>query len=458
MAHTVKKWVCMLLCALVCLISIPALAFGPSDEEIYRGIDVSQWQGEIDFQKVKGDGIEMVYIRSSVGNQTIDRYFEQNYRRAKEAGLLVGVYHNVTATNAEEARRQARFFASVIRQRELDCKPAMDFETFNGLSTSQINEISRAFLQTLAQETGEQPIIYANAYTARRILAQDLSKYPLWVAEWGVSQPQANGKWDSWIAWQYSDAGRIAGISGRVDLNQFTKGVLRQSDTPSPTPTPPPDAGYFNYTVRRGDTLWDIAQRYGTTVSELVRLNNIQNPSLIHPGQVLRIPKNQNNGSGQTPPGSTRTYTIRRGDTLWDIAQRYGTTVSGLVRLNNIQNPNIIYPGEVIHIPINHAVTTVYTVRRGDTLSGIAKRFNTTVNAIARLNNIKNVNRITAGQRLLIPLSGSGGTSQTRYYTVRRGDTLSDIAKRYNTTVSRLVRINGIKDPNRIYPGQRLQV
>ena len=458
MAHKAKKWACVLICALICLFSIPAMAFVPSDETIYQGIDVSQWQGQIDFQRVKGSGIEMVYIRSSVGHQTMDRYFEQNYRNAKAAGLLVGLYHNVTATNVQEARRQARFFASVVKGREMDGRPAMDFETFTGLSTSQINEISRAFLETFEQETGIRPMIYSNAYTARRILAADLAAYPLWVAEWGVSKPQVNGKWDSWAAWQYSSDGNVPGIAGRVDMDEFTQSVLLDAKMPQPTPTPTPQT--IRYTVKRGDTLWDIAKRYGTTVSELVRINNIPNPSLIFPGQILIIPVQSGGGTATPPDGGTISYTIRRGDTLWDIAKKYGTTVSELVRINGIQNPNLIYPGEVIDIPSNHVVTTVYTVRRGDTLSTIARRFGTTVNAIARLNGIKDVNKITTGQRLLIPLNSAGGSTgmQERYYTVRKGDTLGEIAKRNGTTVTRLVRINGIKNPDRIYPGQRLKV
>ncbi|QUV80208.1 MULTISPECIES: LysM peptidoglycan-binding domain-containing protein [Chloracidobacterium] len=95
--------------------------------------------------------------------------------------------------------------------------------------------------------------------------------------------------------------------------------------------------GGSTYTVRPGDTLSQIAQRHGTTVDELVRLNNIRNPNLIYPGQELRLP--------------ARTYTVRPGDTLSQIAQRHGTTVDELVRLNNIRNPNLIYPGQELRLP-----------------------------------------------------------------------------------------------------------
>ena len=94
--------------------------------------------------------------------------------------------------------------------------------------------------------------------------------------------------------------------------------------------------------MRRGDTLWGIAQRYRTTVPQIAALNHIANPNLIYPGQQLEIPERNY---------SAAVYTVQRGDTLWGIAQRYGTTVSYLADLNGISNPNLIYPGQVLRVP-----------------------------------------------------------------------------------------------------------
>ena len=216
-----------------------------------------------------------------------------------------------------------------------------------------------------------------------------------------------------------------------------------------------PPTGATTYTVQRGDTLSEIAERFGTTVSELVRLNNIQNPNLIYPGQVLVIRE----GGSVTPPTGATTYTVQRGDTLSEIAERFGTTVNELVRLNNIQNPNLIYPGQVLVIREGGSVTpptgaTTYTVQRNDNLTEIAARFGTTVNELVRLNNIQNPNLIYPGQVLVIRevTPPTGATT----YTVQRGDTLSEIAERFGTTVSELVRLNSIADRDRIYPGQVL--
>ena len=147
--------------------------------------------------------------------------------------------------------------------------------------------------------------------------------------------------------------------------------------------------------MQRGDTLSEIAARFGTTVNELVRLNNIADRDLIYPGQVLVI---RENGGSVTPPSGATTYTVQRGDTLSEIAARFGTTVNELVRLNNIADRDRIYPGQVLIIRENGGSVTppsgavTYTVQRNDNLTEIANRFGTTVAELVRLNNIANPN------------------------------------------------------------------
>ena len=108
----------------------PTYAWGPSSNQIYQGIDVSNWQRNIDFNAVKNSGIYVVYIKSSEGKSFIDPYFEINYNNARANGLKVGFYHYVTARNIEQAREQALFFENVINGKHVDCRLAMDFEDF----------------------------------------------------------------------------------------------------------------------------------------------------------------------------------------------------------------------------------------------------------------------------------------------------------------------------------------
>ncbi|MGP6139632.1 MULTISPECIES: LysM peptidoglycan-binding domain-containing protein [unclassified Jeotgalibaca] len=222
-----------------------------------------------------------------------------------------------------------------------------------------------------------------------------------------------------------------------------------------------PPSGGTTYTVKAGDTLYAIALRYGVTVAQLTSANNITNANLISVGQVLRIP-----GTGTTtpPPTGTTNYTVKAGDTLSGIAARYGVTVAQLASANNITNVNLIRVGQVLRIPGTTGGpvtpppatgTTNYTVKSGDTLSGIAVRYGVTVAQIASANNITNTNLIRVGQVLKIPGTTPPPATTVRY-TVKSGDTLYAIAIRYNTTVQRLVTANNLSNANLLSIGQVL--
>ena len=111
----------------------------------------------------------------------------------------------------------------------------------------------------------------------------------------------------------------------------------------------------------------------------------------------------ESNATKPVVEASNKLYTVKQGDTLSAIATKYNTTVGAIASANDIKNVNLIYSGQVLKIPDKEAVTRSYTVKKGDTLSGIAKKYNTTVNAIANANSIKNVNLIYPGQVLTIP-------------------------------------------------------
>ena len=388
-------------------------AFGPSSNTIYQGIDVSGNQGNINVREVKEAGIDIVYIKSSEGSNYIDSHFERNYEQARANGLEIGFYHYVTARTEEQARRQAQFFVSVISGKVADCKLAMDFESFGSLSKEEINRIGLVFLQTVEQLSGKEVILYSNAYTANNIWRGELTNYPLWVAQYGVNEPQNNGTWDSWAGWQYTDMGEVNGISTYVDRNRFTEAVLLDD-----TATVPP-------------------------------VEQPENPD-----------QGEGEGGNEQPTTNTMEITIQWGDTLSDLAIQYHTTVAELVRLNDIQNPNLIYAGETLIVPSANEQTgqnQVYTVKRGDTLSEIAMKYGTTVQAIARDNNISNVNLIYPGQKLVIKDTCRYDCGH-RIYTVKPGDSLWTIARRYNTTIANIVRLNRIQNPRLIYPGQIFRI
>ena len=386
------------------IITVPAYALSPSSIKIYKGIDVSEWQGDIDFKKVKESGIEVVYIRAGQGFSYEDAKFETNYEKAKENGLKIGVYHYVTARSVEDAKLQAKFFVSLISNKKIDCKLAMDFESFGNLTNSQINEIALAYLKELEELSKKEAIVYSNTYDAKYKFNSEVAKYPLWVAQYGVNEPQDNGKWKSWEGYQYSSTGRVNGISGNVDLDKFTENIFLSNVEEVPEVEKPKcdKEDRILYKVKRGDTLSKIALEFNTTVEHLVQINNIKNPNLIYTGEILTISCNHNNNTNDNDSQNMITYKVKRGDTLSQIALEYNTTVSSLVNLNNIKNPNLIYAGETIKIIPNNSSSNYYTVKRGNTLWGIARMYNTSVANIVRMNGIRNPNLIYPGQTLKV--------------------------------------------------------
>ena len=413
--------------SILCLLSIftfifwinmnSVLAITPLSNLEYQGIDVSNWQGYIDYRSVRESGIEVVYIKASQGTNIKDAYFEINYENAKANGLKVGFYHFLTATNTEEAEQEARFFASVISGKTPDCKLVMDYETFGGVGVQESNEIAQVFLETTRRLTNKDIIIYSDLSNSQSRFSSELAEnYELWLAYYSGEERlrEIETRWNNYIGLQYSDRGRINGISGAVDLDRFSEEIFLDETSEVPVienPTGTINTETITYKVQRGDTLWAIARRYGTTVGEIAEINNISNPNLIYPGQELRIPTNSTTEGEETRGTGDIIYTVQRGDTLSKIAREYNVTVAHIVELNDITNPNLIYPGEKLRItesdvtnlnPIPKNNYSTYTVRRGDTLSGIARRFGVSVNYLVTANNIQNPNLIFPGQILIV--------------------------------------------------------
>lgn len=236
---------------------------------------------------------------------------------------------------------------------------------------------------------------------------------------------------------------------------EYWYSLLSGNTTPTPvTPTEPSKPVTQNtYTVQSGDTLSGIAAKYGVSVSQLTSWNNISDPNKIYVGQKLVL---YSNGGGS----GTVVYTVKSGDTLSGIAQNFGVSVSNLQTWNNISNANEIYAGQTLLIYNSNGgggAKVSYTVQSGDTLSGIAARFGVSVSQLSSWNGISDPNKIYIGQVLSVYTSGySGGGSQS--YTIQSGDTLSSIATKYGVTVAQLTSWNNISDPNKIYAGQIITV
>ena len=333
-AKRILSFLLMLLVAISASV-LHVSAISADTDEVFSGIDVSVYQGDIDFEQVKNSGIEVVYIRAGYGFSVTDPKFEENYANATKAGLKCGAYYFVTARNTEQAYLQATRFAELISGKTFAARPAMDFEEFGSLGKNGINIVGLAFMQKLRELTGIVPILYTDAYNASETWDWNFAQFPLWVADYDAEEPYVTSNiWQSYAGFQYSDRGEIPGIYGNVDLDRFTSSVFLNGASEA-TPTKSPDA--IRYTVKRGDTLWGIAKKFGVTVSAVVNANNIRNPNLIYVGEVFIIPHMTSaESSGYT------LYTVRRGDTLWGISRKFGTSINSIVALNCIKNPKLI--------------------------------------------------------------------------------------------------------------------
>lgn len=202
------------------------------------------------------------------------------------------------------------------------------------------------------------------------------------------------------------------------------------------------------YIVQKGDTLYSVAMANNTTVDELKKANNLTS-NILSTGQLLKIP------SALLPES---TYIVKKGDSLYSIANKYNTTVDELKRINNLTS-NILSIGQVLKLPsdkvsdIEKEENTInYTVQKGDSLYSIARKYSTTIDKIKDLNNLT-TNLLSIGQVLLIPTD----TNLETTYTVQKGDSLYSIAKKYDTTVDRLKQLNNLKS-NLLSIGQILIV
>lgn len=452
---------------------------------VYRGIDVSNWSGTIDWRAVAESGVEVVIIQASEGTFYRDPYLHEYYDGAKAYGLKVGFYHFFNPGSSPTPQEQARYFVDTIRGLDSDLKLILDFEQIGGLDNYELTLQAIEFLREVKEYSGLDTAIYTYTYFAQHYLYEGLglSEYPLWIAQLSEGGPSPNPIWgDRYVAWQYSDTGRVRGINASTDLDLIYDGLFlddsedvpKEEKKPQKIPgdrqNPSIQSGIIYYTVQAGDTLSSIAQKYDTTVHEIAVINSISNPNLIYVGQVLKIYPG-NRVIKKRRKIFTTTYIVQSGDTLTSIAMKFDTTVQALEGLNDLPNPNLIYVGEVLKIPTDSRGNTAapstrqymitYIVQNGDTLSSIAAKFNTTVQSIVSINNISNPNLIYTGQILKIETSintENRGENSSSLYTVQKGDTLINIAKKFGVNYKELVEKNDITNPNLIYVGEVLRV
>ena len=256
----------------------------------------------------------------------------------------------------------------------------------------------------------------------------------------------------------------LASLNGIQGANLQIGEVLKIPGTIGENPN-----NMFMYTVKNGDTLYGIAKKYNTTVQKIIDLNYLKNTNLVV-GQVIRIPEMYTKEEEMILPNYVN-YIVKRGDTLYSIAKANNISVDTLIKDNNIsgglqigQIIKIRVPGSGMVIeecigpeykpPVNTIPTFSYVVKKGDSLYGIASKYNTSVDEIKSLNNLTS-NNLGMGQVLKIPQISNSVSSQT--YIVKNGDNLYEIAKKFNTTVDSIKKKNNLTS-NNLQIGQKLKI
>lgn len=258
-----------------------------------KGIDVSKWQGSIDWQKVKNAGIEFAVLREGYGKKNpaqIDSKFKEYYNGATGVGIPVGVYHYSYAANVQDAKEEAEFCLENIKGLNIEYPVCFDIEDKEQLklSTRQRTDIVAAFCETI-EKAGFYAMVYCNMnWWVNYLYKDELAKrFDLWLAQWGVQAPSVDCG-----LWQYTDRGKVDGISGNVDLdyayNDYREIIKNKNLNKAGA-----SQKYEDYIIGKNDTLWSIAQKTlgnGARWPEIQKLNNIKGTT-IYAGQTLKIPR-----------------------------------------------------------------------------------------------------------------------------------------------------------------------
>lgn len=181
----------------------------PPGPDTVQGIDVSKWDAHIDFQQVKKAGREFVFAKCSEYN--VDRTYERNRVNAKAAGLIVGAYHFFHPSR--DPLSQAEVFLHYCKLGTGDLLPVLDWESTDDVQPDQSRASAKIWLERVERAIGKAPIIYTSPYFAKALkLDASWSRYPLWIAHYGVRAPLCPSPWPRWDFWQYTSEGEIPGI------------------------------------------------------------------------------------------------------------------------------------------------------------------------------------------------------------------------------------------------------
>lgn len=263
-----------------------------------KGIDVSYYQGTIDWNKVKNAGYQFAMLRAGYGFNTVDSQFRRNASECNRLGIPIGVYWFCYALDTKSAIQEAEGCLDAIADFRLDYPVCYDMEEASigyaskhgvTINSTMATNIVKAFCDHI-EDNGYFAMYYSNKHFLQSYFSPALSEeYALWYAYYRKTLDNPNCG-----MWQYTSEGKVPGIHGHVDMNlcfvdypAIIKGAgLNHLDGDGPAT----DGDYITYIIQPGDTLSEIALHFGTTVEALALINGIDNPDLIYAGNTLLIP------------------------------------------------------------------------------------------------------------------------------------------------------------------------
>ncbi|AXI29434.1 hypothetical protein CIB87_10580 [Priestia megaterium] len=201
------------------------------------GLDVSHHNGDVEWKQVAAAGYKFVYLKLTEGKSYVDKTTYDNYIAAKNAGLRVGFYHYAHCTNDPIA--EVDFFLKKLGDMKADLPHCLDLEENKGLSKTKVSAFAVKWMEYLQKKTGITPILYTGLSFSNSYFTSAVAKYPLWVARYaagskrstGFTNPGESNVWSKWAMFQYTDSGKIKGISGNVDVNEMDLDFFKSIDS-----------------------------------------------------------------------------------------------------------------------------------------------------------------------------------------------------------------------------------
>lgn len=352
------------------------------------------------------------------------------YDRLKELGIPVKLTRDTDETldKAERVSRILNAFGNrddvIVVSNHINAGGGDGAEVIYALRNNET--LARDVLNNIAKE-GQN----IRSYYQRRLPSDPSKDYYFIHRETGKTEPIL-------VEYGFIDSPKDDVAQLKNNLNDYVEAVVKSIAEYAGVPYKPPGVSGNTYVVKKGDSLYSIANSFGISVEDL-KNNNGLTGNLITIGQVLTIPSSSSN-----VPVDYLVYTVKAGDSLWNIANQYGISVNDIVSFNNL-GTTLLQIGQQLLIPKQgsnqdgNSQGVTYVVKSGDTLWNIAKKYNISVDELKSANKLTN-NMLSIGQKLVIP-----NTSEYKTYIVKSGDSLWKIANNFGVNLNDLISLNNLK-------------